>query len=526
MADDTIYIDADEEITAVIDKLRQESATTISIVVPKGAALLQSVVNLKLLKKEADEHGKDIALVTADPIGRNLAAQVGIAVYEDTERKELITPPASATRPPAEEVVEVDMSRGREEEAPVSVHHYQGAKKEPAVRPFPLTGPRPPGSKRRGVIIGITIFAIAILGLGILYPKTTVVLGVKSDPYEANIELTIDKKVSEVNKNSSILPGTEIVIDKEKVTTATATGKKTVGETTKGTVTVSNCYQSIPLGLAKGKVLTSGGKSFVTSADITIPAATIVGSNCTPGQANVDIEASAVGADSNLAANSTFCVAGYSCSGSSYVEAKNSAALQGGSSQDLTILKQEDIDAASNTAKDELMRTGLDDLKSQAQTKGLRILDAAVDQQVTDKTSDKAVGTQTSDAQVTTKVRIKTLAFEEITYRQLVVDLLTLRLPEGKRLILSGNDEIATTVAEANWDQGFVKISGNVKTHAADEIDEGRVKQMVQNKSTSAARGALGVLPGVVDISVVSVPGFLGRTALLTRNISVITQAK
>ena len=78
----TFYIDIDEEITSVVDRLRKAKATDVIIVVPKRALLVQSIVNLKLLKKEADKLGKQISIVTQDKLGKMLIEKVGINVED------------------------------------------------------------------------------------------------------------------------------------------------------------------------------------------------------------------------------------------------------------------------------------------------------------------------------------------------------------------------------------------------------------------------------------------------------------
>lgn len=88
----TFYIDIDEEITSIVDRLRKAKAREIIIVIPKRALLIQSVVNLKLLKKEADNLGKQIIIVTQDKLGKLLVEKAGIAVeqrLDDIEGEEV-----------------------------------------------------------------------------------------------------------------------------------------------------------------------------------------------------------------------------------------------------------------------------------------------------------------------------------------------------------------------------------------------------------------------------------------------------
>jgi hypothetical protein len=74
----TLYIDIDEEITSIIDRMRKAQASEIIIVAPKNAMLLQSIVNLKLLKKEADRRKKQLLIITQDKIGKKLIEKAGI----------------------------------------------------------------------------------------------------------------------------------------------------------------------------------------------------------------------------------------------------------------------------------------------------------------------------------------------------------------------------------------------------------------------------------------------------------------
>ena len=75
----TVYIDVDEEITGILDRVRQETAMNIFLVVPKGAMLLDSIINLKLLKKEAEKMGKTVSIVAPnDNRARTMIERAGI----------------------------------------------------------------------------------------------------------------------------------------------------------------------------------------------------------------------------------------------------------------------------------------------------------------------------------------------------------------------------------------------------------------------------------------------------------------
>ncbi|MEI7890892.1 MAG: hypothetical protein WCI36_02890 [bacterium] len=76
----TFYIDLEEEISSVVDRLNKSISTDNFFVLPKRAIFLQSIVNLKLLKREAEKVGKRIVIVTQDEIGASMAKRCEIEV--------------------------------------------------------------------------------------------------------------------------------------------------------------------------------------------------------------------------------------------------------------------------------------------------------------------------------------------------------------------------------------------------------------------------------------------------------------
>lgn len=86
----TLHIDIDEEITSIIDRVRKAEVREIIVVAPKNALLLQGIVNLKLLKKEADRRKKQIMIITQDKVGKKLIEKAGILVQSKTPNDEYI----------------------------------------------------------------------------------------------------------------------------------------------------------------------------------------------------------------------------------------------------------------------------------------------------------------------------------------------------------------------------------------------------------------------------------------------------
>ncbi|TSD02062.1 MAG: Uncharacterized protein Athens071425_160 [Parcubacteria group bacterium Athens0714_25] len=81
----TFYIDVDEEVTSIIDRLKKSSVNENILVIPQRALILQSIVNLKLLKKEAEKNKKQVMIITQDAHGQALVERAGILVQSSME---------------------------------------------------------------------------------------------------------------------------------------------------------------------------------------------------------------------------------------------------------------------------------------------------------------------------------------------------------------------------------------------------------------------------------------------------------
>ena len=116
---DTVYIDVDDEITTIVDKIQDSSAKVVALVLPKRAAALQSIVNMKLLKRSAEENDKTVVLITSEAGLLPLAGAVGIYTAKNLQTKPEI-PPAPVIKDEKEAVAEVP------EDAPIDTEKSVG----------------------------------------------------------------------------------------------------------------------------------------------------------------------------------------------------------------------------------------------------------------------------------------------------------------------------------------------------------------------------------------------------------------
>ncbi len=88
-----LYVETDEEVTTMISRLTSAPSARIALIVPQNALVLQSIINLRLLAREAASQGKTILLVTQDDEGMSFAKRVGIVCvplqqWQESQREE------------------------------------------------------------------------------------------------------------------------------------------------------------------------------------------------------------------------------------------------------------------------------------------------------------------------------------------------------------------------------------------------------------------------------------------------------
>lgn len=116
----TIYIEPEEEITNIIDKIRKSPEKEVAIVAPKGSVLLQSLVNLRILQKESQKVKLKLDIITADSVGRNLALQAGLPVYKSLKdtKPEINDVP----KPEENEILATDSDSESTEDLPINYY--------------------------------------------------------------------------------------------------------------------------------------------------------------------------------------------------------------------------------------------------------------------------------------------------------------------------------------------------------------------------------------------------------------------
>src|SRR5947209_6825023 len=94
---DTVYVDPEDDITGIIDKVEGVKNKVVALVLPKRTTALQSNVNMRLLKRSSDNARKNVVLITAEKALLPLAGAAGLHVAKSLQSKpEIPAPPQEA----------------------------------------------------------------------------------------------------------------------------------------------------------------------------------------------------------------------------------------------------------------------------------------------------------------------------------------------------------------------------------------------------------------------------------------------
>ena len=87
MQKDVIYIDVDDDITAIIGKVKDSQEKIVALVPPKRIGAIQSAVNLKLVHRAAEQVDKRLVIISNNAALMALAGSAGIPVAKNLQSK-------------------------------------------------------------------------------------------------------------------------------------------------------------------------------------------------------------------------------------------------------------------------------------------------------------------------------------------------------------------------------------------------------------------------------------------------------
>lgn len=541
-----LYLEPDEEITSVIDRLRTLEDEEVTIVAPKRAGLLQSIINLKLLKHQGEQLGKKLSLVTTDKTGRNLASAVGLTVYqrlpEEGDIKEAAVKERGGQpvpigfrkhRPPEDsastgsvpigykpgkqpEMAKRSIASSEQEAAPEAPEQPSPEPAEPVspeVTPPAKTSrpslpkislphpslpsvrlPKPSLPKwklpRKRWITAVAVALIVLLGGGVaaaaVLPKATITVTPATDPFKTDVPVTFAARAVAPDFAANVLPAKVIDVTRQSSKQVNATGTKEAGGKATGTISVINTLSRTQSLVARTRFAAPDGRIYRTQSAVRVPA---------NGQASVTVTADDAGEAGNLAAGTRMTIPALSGEG---VYGQTSAEIAGGTNSATPVVSAADADRARNELAVQAAQEGLDEAKAKLAV-GNKINDKVTVTTVLDSDINPPVGAPGTAFTITGRVKIAYFTYSDSDYQQMLKEDLGPKVPPGSDLVTDKMTQVFTT-GQASSDRlaGIVTVSAF--TSAGVSRDE--LKQQITGLTPDEAEQRLRELGKVSNVSV------------------------
>ena len=541
-----LYLEADEEITSAIDKMVKMASADVKIVVPKRSTLLQSLVNLKLLKKAAEDGGKNLVLVTSDRTSSHLAARLGLPVaatltsnpqlqevkqlepdvsdeLEAEDEPDTDAPTATPAPNPLEAKPE---PTAKEERAPI------GASKPSYAKPMlvrkavglseaetaatgmdamPAAGEVVKGKKPRvpdfnkmqkrlmwGGIAVVAVILLLVLNYYITSAKLTIY--VQGSKISASFPATVDPTIKTSDPAHATLAATNLASSHDLTETTDTSGKKDVGTKAGGNITVTNyCYN--PGTLPAGTIFTAAnGHKFSSTQDVAVPAAIPFKGACTSTTASVPVAAAANGDDYNLAAGTLYTVGSASSS-----DLKGTGAqMSGGTSKTVNVVTQADVDKATA----ELLAKDKDGAQKDLENKmasGLKALSPSFAQTTGTVTPTPSVGTQADQVQVDVKASYTELAVASSDIEAVLKDQELQQIGVQNQIYDDGISNLTITPNKNNVGAAST-FTFAAEAYGGAKLDSSAIAKQLVGQRAGDASDTANKIPGVVKVDLVLSP--------------------
>jgi len=551
-----IYIEIDDEIGSVYEKIAQVNTKHVYIVVPQRAVIFQSIVNLKILKRKAKEQSKNIYLITNDKNGLYLAQQAGIVVYEKAmegskfplfstevnDEKLRITPLRASVNAIEEDtptrLAEKKMSIGEilkkhRNNKPLSIAKINALKKNATKKAprFTIVSPN------RHALIGLVSVSLIVL-LVIIYvalPGVTIYL----TPAASVLEKSANIILADYQKNKSeldtmpehMIASYPITVTTKKTIDFLSTGKKFSERSANasGKITIINTLPSSWPLIPQTRFQTKDGIVFRIADSIDVPAAT----NAGPGKVEVFVTADPVDASGGIVGErgnigpSRFFLPGLRSDSQSKLYAESYDTMKGGITDYIAYVTPEDIEAAKTKLSDELIKAAASDLKLAVAKKNEITEDATSDYMLLEgENSVKAAepvitipldleNKELKSFALTGEISASGVYYSNKEMTEMLKKELMLKKSPQKELVRVNEDSVTYRIFERDADTGKVKVTANIKGIEQYEIDPdkengarllNKIKDHILGKNIDEAKAYIQNLPEINKVEIKSWP--------------------
>ena len=569
---DTIYVDVDDEITALIDKVKASNAKVVALVLPKRASVLQSIINMKLLKRSADNDNKNLVLITTESGLLPLAGAVGMYVAKTLTSKPEIPPGPNVGAAADNDEVEEDLSLpldNEDEELPdlaasaagttpvgalsdkvpksINADKAKSADETLEMDAEPNNKPSRQDSKvqdspaskikkdkhikvpnfdrfRWLLILGIVLIAgLAVLGYFAFYVWPSAVIQIKTDASTVNtsLNLTLDPQAQASDISTGDIPAKQVSEQKTFTQTVNTTGQKNEGNTASGQVnlTASDCNGTYTqdggtFTIPAGTGISYNNMTYITQSDTQMgPDKHLFSGNCINyvAASATNITAQSGGSQYNTQ------ISNATVSGFPEVIANGSAS--GGTDNIVQVVAQADISAATSKIGSADAATVKQDLINELKGQGLYPIEVTFASGTPQISSNPSVGNASSTVTVTETISYSMFGASQSDLNAALTANIRSQTSPNQNIIDNGLNQSAfrQTGTSGSTDQ----VSLSTLAVVGPNISVSQIKKAAANKTPAEIITAVKNNPDVTSVTIRLSPFWVNKAPANTAKIKV-----
>lgn len=549
MNKDVIYIDVEDDITAIIGKVKDSKEKIVALVPPKRIGVLQSAVNLRLLVRAAEQSSKRIVLITSNTALIALAASSKVPIAKTLQSKPELAEISALDIDDGEDIIDGSQLPVGElmktvGSTAVASPVVDKAIRENAAEDLSRATPPAPGQlpgkarskngvkvpnfntfrKKLILIIGGGAALLGFLIWAIFFaPHATILIAARTSDSSVNAKVTLDAAAA-TSLATNTLKLTTVQTKKDVSVDFDATGTKEVGEKAGGTITVRNCDYSSGFSLPAGTKFTSGSLVFASTAAASVPGYTAPSSTLcslsgsSSGKATIAVQAVEIGDSYNLSARSYGID---SIPSGSKVDAVGTD-MAGGAKRQVKVVSGADIQKATDQLAQQNNDTAKKELKSQF-TDMITVIDQTFKVIQGELKPVPAVNEEAASgkAKLTTSITYNLSGVAKVEYNRFLDDYFAKQVEneDDQRVYDNGSKKVTFTNVTAA-DNVF---TGNIVASAkiGPKINDDEIKNLAKGKRYGDVQSGIEAIQGVdsVDIKfwpfwVSSVPGDVKKISI------------
>lgn len=542
-----IYIEIDDELSNLLDKIKNTKEDEIYIVIPKRSAIVFSIINFKIIKRLADSLGKKIFIVSVDKKTKFLSSLVGISVIDKiNENKNTIID--DTKNPELQIIKEIKKEKKKKENEEISIKEFVKTDnfidkiKSSIYNEYTI---RPQKKYYLFIFLFVSIF-LFLLVIYIALPSTTLYITPKSEVTEFSTNIIFSDESIILNDEGEITANTipykteTIIVDKTSV--YPSTGEIYEGNRARGKLTLYN-NSNTPKEFVRSRFMTEDGLIFWSLHSIKVPAKKADGS---PGSITFEVEAdikdingNIIGERGNIPANKKFTMPAIPNLSPSVFYAVNNEPFYGGTTIIIKYVSEDDIKLAKEKIKNELVEKAVKELQQYLQnqnkefkTNRTLLIEPKTYTYKLEKIEipNDIIGKKVNDFTVYGQIKFSGISYDKSKLTEILVDGVKKRINPDMILDKIDQDQITLYPIDVNLEKKYVKMEATIRAKSMFDFTQTtitgiRMRQKIRNliagKPYNEAMKLLKNIEEIDDVQISNWPFWRTNIASMDSQINI-----